>query len=84
MSAATASGRRGARLADDNVKPADLRGIRQYIPQFRKRTFIIAVEGAIVTDENSANILPDIAVLRSRIDADRTPKANHAHGSGGI
>ncbi len=47
------------------MKPTDLRGILQYIPQFRERTFIIAVDGAIVTDENFANILLDIAVLRS-------------------
>jgi len=47
------------------VKPTDLRGILQYIPQFRERTFIISVDGAIVTDENFANILLDIAVLRS-------------------
>lgn len=51
--------------ANDNVKPTDLRGILHYIPQFRERTFIIAVDGAIVTDENFANILLDIAVLRS-------------------
>ena len=37
----------------------------QYIPQFREKTFIIAVDGAIVTDENFANILLDVAVLRS-------------------
>jgi len=47
------------------VKLTDLRGILQYIPQFRERTFIINVDGAIVTDENFANILVDIAVLRS-------------------
>jgi amino-acid N-acetyltransferase len=47
------------------VKPTDLRGILQYIPRFRERTFIISVDGAIVTDENFANILLDIAVLRS-------------------
>ena len=47
------------------MKPTDLRGILQYIPQFRERTFIISVDGAIVTDENFANILLDIAVLRS-------------------
>jgi amino-acid N-acetyltransferase len=47
------------------VKPTDLRGILQYVPRFRERTFIIAVDGAIVTDENFANILLDIAVLRS-------------------
>jgi amino-acid N-acetyltransferase len=54
-----------ARNEYNNVKPTDLRGILQYIPQFRERTFIVAVDGAIVTDENFANILLDIAVLRS-------------------
>ena len=48
-----------------NVKLTDLRGILQYIPQFRERTFVIAVDGVIVTDENFANILLDVAVLRS-------------------
>jgi amino-acid N-acetyltransferase len=47
------------------VKLTDLRGILQYIPQFREKTFIIGVDGAIVTDENFANILLDVAVLRS-------------------
>jgi amino-acid N-acetyltransferase len=47
------------------VKLTDLRGILQYIPQFREKTFIIAVDGIIITDENFANILLDIAVLRS-------------------
>jgi amino-acid N-acetyltransferase len=47
------------------VKPTDLRGILQYIPRFREKTFIISVDGAIVTDENFANILLDVAVLRS-------------------
>jgi amino-acid N-acetyltransferase len=47
------------------LKPTDLRGILQYIPRFREKTFIISVDGAIVTAENFANILLDIAVLRS-------------------
>jgi len=47
------------------VKLTDLRGILQYIPQFREKTFVIAVDGGIVTDENFANILLDVAVLRS-------------------
>ena len=47
------------------MKPTDLRGILQYIPQFRERTFILAVDGAIVTDENFATLLLDVAVLRS-------------------
>jgi len=48
-----------------NVKLTDLRGILQYIPQFREKTFILAVDAAIVTEENFANILLDVAVLRS-------------------
>jgi amino-acid N-acetyltransferase len=47
------------------VKLTDLRGILQYIPQFREKTFILNVDGAIVTSENFANILLDVAVLRS-------------------
>ena len=47
------------------MKPTDLRGILQYIPRFREKTFILSVDGAIVTDENFANILLDVAVLRS-------------------
>ncbi len=47
------------------MKLTDLRGILQYIPQFREKTFIISVDGAIVTDENFGNIRLDIAVLRS-------------------
>lgn len=47
------------------MKPTDLRGILQYIPRFRERTFILGIDGAIVTDENFANILLDVAVLRS-------------------
>ena len=47
------------------MKPTDLRGILQYIPRFREKTFIISVDGGIITDENFANILLDVAVLRS-------------------
>ena len=38
------------------MKLSDLRGILQYVPQFREKTFIIAVDAGIVTDENFANI----------------------------
>ena len=47
------------------MKLTDLRGILQYVPQFRDKTFVIAVDGDIVADENFANILLDVAVLRS-------------------
>jgi amino-acid N-acetyltransferase len=47
------------------MKLTDLRGILQYVPQFREKTFILAVDGGVVTDENFGNILLDVAVLRS-------------------
>ncbi len=47
------------------MKPTDLRGILQYIPQFREKTFVLAIDGAVVTDENFATLLLDVAVLRS-------------------
>jgi amino-acid N-acetyltransferase len=47
------------------VKLTDLRGILQYVPQFREKTFIIALDAGTVADENFANILLDIALLRS-------------------
>ena len=47
------------------MKPTDLRGILQYIPRFREKVFVLSVDGAIVTEENFANILTDVAVLRS-------------------
>ena len=47
------------------MKPTDLRGILQYIPRYREKTFILAIDGAVVTDENFPNLLLDIAVLRS-------------------
>src|SRR5262245_56701172 len=47
------------------MRPTDLRGILRYVPQFREKTFVIAVDGAIVGDDNFANILMDVAVLWS-------------------
>ena len=47
------------------IKPADLRGILQYVPRFQGQIFIIAIDGSIVADENFPNLLVDIAVLRS-------------------
>jgi len=47
------------------VKLADLRGILQYIPQFRDGTFVLAIDGAIVTDDNFATLMLDVALLRS-------------------
>jgi amino-acid N-acetyltransferase len=47
------------------MRPTDLRGILRYVPQFRERTFVVAVDGAIVADDNFGNLLMDVAVLRS-------------------
>ena len=47
------------------IKPTDLRGILKYVPRFQDQIFIIALDGAIAADENFANLLVDIAVLRS-------------------
>jgi amino-acid N-acetyltransferase len=47
------------------IKPTDLRGILQYVPRFQGQIFVIAIDGAIVADENFGNLLVDIAVLRS-------------------
>ncbi|MDP9291339.1 MAG: amino-acid N-acetyltransferase [Verrucomicrobiota bacterium] len=47
------------------MKVSDLRGILQYVPRFREKIFVIAVDGEIVASENFQNILLDLAVLRS-------------------
>jgi len=47
------------------MKPTDLREILHYVPQFRDRVFVMAVDGAIVADDNFGNLLLDLAVLRS-------------------
>jgi amino-acid N-acetyltransferase len=47
------------------IKPADLRGILKYVPRFQGQIFVVALDGAIVADENFSNLLIDIAVLRS-------------------
>lgn len=47
------------------MKVSDLRGILQYVPRFREKVFVVAVDGEIVSSPNFTNILLDIAVLRS-------------------
>lgn len=47
------------------MKVSDLRGILQYVPRFREKTFVVAIDGDIVASENFSNILLDLAVLRS-------------------
>ena len=59
------------------MKVSDLRGILQYVPRFREKVFVIAVDGEIVASPNFNNILLDIAVLRSL-----SIKVILAHGAG--
>jgi amino-acid N-acetyltransferase len=47
------------------MKVSDLRGILTYIPGFREKTFVIALDGAIIADDNFPNLMLDLAVLRS-------------------
>jgi amino-acid N-acetyltransferase len=47
------------------MKVSDLRGILQYVPRFREKIFVLGVDGEIVASPNFANILLDLAVLRS-------------------
>ncbi|MDP1580299.1 MAG: amino-acid N-acetyltransferase, partial [Candidatus Didemnitutus sp.] len=48
-----------------DIKPTDLRGILKYVPRYHDQIFILAIDGAVVADENFGNILLDVAVLRS-------------------
>lgn len=47
------------------LRPADLRGILKYVPEFRDQIFIISIDGSIISSENFENIIAGIAVLRS-------------------
>ncbi len=44
---------------------SDLRAILQYVPQFRGKTFVVALDGSVVDSQDFTNILLDLAVLRS-------------------
>ena len=46
-------------------KPIDLRGILKYVPQYRGKTFVIALDGIITESEIFSNVLLDVAVLCS-------------------
>jgi len=47
------------------LKASDLRAILEYVPLYRNQTFVIAIDGSVVDCPNFANIITDIAVLRS-------------------
>lgn len=51
-----------------NDKPSRWSGLREilrYVPRFRDRIFVIAVDGAIVEHDNFGTLLVDVALLRS-------------------
>jgi len=43
----------------------NLREILRYVPRFRDRVFVIALDGAVIEEDNFANLLMDVALLRS-------------------
>jgi amino-acid N-acetyltransferase len=47
------------------LRLTDLREILRYVPQFREKVFVIAVDGAVVEDDNFSNLLLDISLLGS-------------------
>src|SRR6202045_599629 len=47
------------------MKLPELRGILQYVTGFRDKIFVVGIDGEILGSENFANILLDVAVLRS-------------------
>jgi amino-acid N-acetyltransferase len=48
-----------------SMKVSDLRGILNYVPRFREKIFVIALDGEIAASANFSNLLLDLAVLRS-------------------
>ncbi len=56
-------------MNNDPAKPQqrfeDLRGILRYVPQFRQRVFVIAFDGALMTQPGFTSLLQDVAVLQS-------------------
>lgn len=52
-------------IKGSKMKVSDLRGILQYVPRFREKIFVVALDGDVIASENFANILLDLAVLRS-------------------
>src|SRR6059058_4469112 len=52
-------------MSDTPSRWSSLREILRYVPRFRDRVFVIALDGAVVEDDNFATLLQDIALLRS-------------------
>ncbi len=52
-------------MSEQPSRWSSLREILRYVPRFRDRVFVIALDGAVVEDDNFATLLLDIALLRS-------------------
>src|SRR5436189_5260095 len=52
-------------MSDTPSRWSSLREILRYVPRFRDRVFVIALDGAVVADDNFGTLLQDIALLRS-------------------
>jgi amino-acid N-acetyltransferase len=52
-------------MSDTPSRWSSLREILRYVPRFRDRTFVIALDGAVVEEDNFRTLLLDIALLRS-------------------
>jgi amino-acid N-acetyltransferase len=60
------------------LRLTDLREILRYVPRFRDKVFVIAMDGAVIEEENFGNLLLDVALLRSlRIDVALVHGAGH-------
>src|SRR5262245_26817823 len=63
------------------LRLADLREMLRYVPHYRDKIFVIAMDGAIVESDNFRNLLLDIALLRSlRIGVALVHGAGHQLG----
>lgn len=47
------------------LTPTDLRGILKYVPQWRNHTFVIALDGSVIDEDNFNNLMLELAVLRN-------------------
>src|SRR5262249_20941231 len=52
-------------MSERQSRWSSLLKILLYVPRFRDRVFVIALDGAIVEDDNFGTLLQDIALLRS-------------------
>jgi amino-acid N-acetyltransferase len=52
-------------MSDKPSRWSGLREILRYVPRFRDRVFVVAIDGALVEHDNFGTLLLDIALLRS-------------------